>query len=95
MFKLAANVVTAIVVAWWVSVILTSILTCNPITGFWEKVYTIAKCIDTKFFFVGNAVSNIVTDLIILALPLWQIWHLHMQRCQKIALSFIFMSGGL
>lgn len=94
-FKLAANIVTALVVAWGTALILTAIFTCNPVNGFWDRKYTKSKCLNTERFFIGNAVANMGTDLIILALPLQKIWHLKMHRNQKIALSFIFLLGGL
>ncbi|CAD6590449.1 MAG: hypothetical protein ASARMPREDX12_004371 [Alectoria sarmentosa] len=93
-FKLAANIVTAMVVAWVIALVLTAIFTCNPVNGFWDKTTTKSKCLDTEHFFIGNAVANMGTDLIILALPLQKIWRLNMQRNQKIALSFIFLLGG-
>ena len=94
-FKLAANIVQGVVIAWWIAVILVSIFSCNPINGFWDKLYTKSKCINTEHFFIGNAVPNIATDIVILILPLREIWHLNTQRHQKVALSFIFLLGGL
>ncbi|KAL8824775.1 MAG: hypothetical protein Q9191_004828 [Dirinaria sp. TL-2023a] len=93
-FKLAANVVAAVVVAWWIAILLVSIFSCNPVNGFWDKTYTKSKCINTKKFFVGNAVPNIVTDIVILTLPLREVWRLNTQRHQKIALSITFLLGG-
>ena len=94
-FKLAANIVTAMVLAWATALILTAIFSCKPVNGFWDKIYTKSKCINTEHFFIGNAVANMGTDLIILVLPVQKIWRLNMRRNQKIALSFIFLLGGL
>ena len=93
--KLIANIVQGVVIAWWIAVILVSIFSCNPINGFWDKLYTKSKCINMEHFFIGSAVPNIATDIVILILPLREIWHLNTQRHQKIALSFIFLLGGL
>lgn len=72
-FKLAANIITGTVIAWWIAVVLVSIFSCNPINGFWDRVFTKSKCIKSESFFIGNAIPNIATDIIILALPLREV----------------------
>ena len=94
-FRLLANCIASIVLAWWIAVLLVSIFSCHPINGFWDRTIKNFRCINTKEFFVGNAVPNIVTDIIILTLPIREVWRLHAQRHQKIALSFIFLLGSL
>jgi len=89
-----ANIIGAVCVAWWIAVILVSIFSCNPIQGFWDHTIK-SKCINTENFFIGNAVPTIITDVIILFLPIRMIWNLQTSRKQKIALSFIFLLGGL
>lgn len=74
-FKLVPNLIGAVVIAWWIAVILVSIISCNPIRGFWDHTIKF-KCINTESFFNGNAVPTIVTDVIILLLPLRMISNL-------------------
>jgi hypothetical protein len=52
-------------------------------------------CIDIPKFFIGIAVPNIVTDFVLLAMPLPYIWGLHVKLPQKIAVMFVFVLGGL
>lgn len=55
-----------------------------------------ARCfVDDYAFFVGIAVPNIVTDALILAMPVPQLLRLQRTTSQKIALIGIFMLGGL
>ena len=93
-FKILSSIVVAVVIAWWIAIVLVSIFSCHPINGFWDATVK-PRCINTEAFFVGNAVPNIVTDIIILLLPIRMIWRLHVSRDQKLALSFVFMLGGL
>lgn len=93
-FKMLSSIVAMVVIAWWIAVILVSIFSCHPINGFWDTSIK-SSCINTEAFFVGNAVPNIVTDAIILLLPIRRIWRLHVSKDQKLALSFVFMLGGL
>lgn len=46
-------------------------------------------------FFYGNAIPTIVTDLMMLALPVPYIWGLHLPTPQKVALGGIFLVGIL
>ena len=59
--------------AWWIAVVLVSIFSCNLINRFWDKVYTRSKYISIEHFYISNAVPNIITDIIILVLPLREI----------------------
>jgi len=52
-------------------------------------------CINIESFFLGQAIPNIVTDGILLALPLPLIWDLHLPKGQKMALSGVFLLGSL
>ena len=73
--------------------VVTSAVTCVPIEAFWMAAK--GTCINLKGFFVGNAVPNIVTDFILLVVPLPFIYHLHTPKSYKIALAFVFACAGL
>lgn len=92
-FAIATNVVGAIVVAWGIACLLVSIFSCVPIHGFWDLTVP-SKCINTREFFLGNAIPNITMDVIILALPMGKIWYLQMSKGRKFAVSGIFLLGG-
>ena len=74
---------------------MVTVLQCSPVSGYWNRAIP-AKCIvDDYAFFVGIAVPNILTDAAILSLPVPYIWRLKRTSSQKLALSGIFMLGGL
>lgn len=83
----------AVTICWEIAVLLITVLQCTPISGFWNKGIH-AKCLNTKYFFLGNSVPNIVTDLALLLLPVPYIWRLHATTSQKIVLAGTFMLGG-
>jgi len=93
-FAIATNIVGAFVIAWGVACILVSIFSCNPVRGFWDLTIP-SKCIETRKFFIGNSVPNIVMDVVILMLPMKKIWHLQMSFKQKLIVSGLFLLGGL
>ncbi|RWA12357.1 hypothetical protein EKO27_g2747 [Xylaria grammica] len=92
-FKLAARVVEGIVLAWWLSIALTCIFQCNPVSKAWLPLSP-GKCINLKAFFYGNALPNILTDIIILSLPIRQVLKLQTGKANKLSISFIFLLGS-
>ncbi|THD00307.1 hypothetical protein EYZ11_000200 [Aspergillus tanneri] len=54
----------------------------------------VPRCVSSKKFYIGNAVPNIMTDVLILAMPIRMVWNLQASRSQKISLSFIFLLGS-
>ncbi|RAK99528.1 uncharacterized protein BO80DRAFT_426515 [Aspergillus ibericus CBS 121593] len=79
-----------LIVVFGIVVTFMAIFNCTPISAFWTSK---GKCFDFKFFALGYAVVNIVTDLAIWLMPIPIVWKIQMPIQQKIALSFIFALG--
>ncbi|KAI1207671.1 uncharacterized protein F4807DRAFT_462474 [Annulohypoxylon truncatum] len=98
-FMLASTMVLAVVVIMWgIAVVLVSIFSCNPIRGFWDSVlpdYNVpTKCIDSKWFYIGISISNILTDAILLCLPMRDVWRLRLPWHSKLTISGVFALGA-
>ena len=81
-------------VAWAFSIIMVSIFQCTPIQKTWDPSLA-GHCIDLKKSFLGNGVPNFTTDIMILALPVRQVWLLKTSVTQRVQLSFVFLLGSL
>jgi len=92
-FLIVAKIMVGVVIAWLFATIMVAIFSCNPVDAFWTRAPG-SKCIVSEHFYIGNAVPNIITDLIILALPVKMIWQLHTSKADRIALTFIFLLGS-
>ncbi|KAA8647714.1 uncharacterized protein ATNIH1004_006411 [Aspergillus tanneri] len=92
-FRITVYIVGAMTLSWWIAVVFISIFSCKPIHGFWDKSIQ-PRCVSSKKFYIGNAVPNIMTDVLILAMPIRMVWNLQASRSQKISLSFIFLLGS-
>lgn len=80
----------AVVVAWAIGMMFTVILICVPARGYWDQA-TPAKCQqDVQLI---SSIGNIVTEVILLALPLPVIWRLSLAPRQKAVLTGIFCLG--
>ncbi|KAL2845824.1 hypothetical protein BJX68DRAFT_256694 [Aspergillus pseudodeflectus] len=92
-FTYASIVVGLIVTGWMVSVVTVQIFTCTPVRGAWIPSAA-DHCINQTKFYYGNSVSNVLTDVCILAMPMPLIWRLKMSRRKKVAVTGILLMGG-
>ena len=86
------------VVAWWIAVLFADIFQCVPVNAFWDngiKNVKTARCMSTVHFSIGTGVINLVTDFMVLCLPIPMVWSLRTNRTQKIAMTGIFLLGFL
>lgn len=87
-------VVAAVVVAWFIGAAGAVIFQCKPIEGFWDHSLH-PTCLDFTTLLLGQAVPNIVTDFVLLALPVSSLYHLHLAKAKRVALIIIFILGHL
>ncbi|PVH99804.1 hypothetical protein DM02DRAFT_507194, partial [Periconia macrospinosa] len=59
-----------------------TIFSCQPIHGFWGITIK-SKCVNQSTFFLENSIPNILTDILILCLPVREVWNLQMSRGVK------------
>jgi hypothetical protein len=93
-FRAAAFVVLFIVASWTIAAVGATIGQCVPIRGAWDKTAD-ATCINSDVFWVAYAVGNIITDIMVLALPIPSILYLKLNVRDKVLLCGIFLLGGL
>jgi hypothetical protein len=93
-FQLASLLTGILVLSWCLSVFITVLLQCRPIALNWNKQLS-GTCINPKPFFFGNAISNLIIDAVILALPIPMVLQLQLRLSQKLSILGIFLLGGL
>jgi hypothetical protein len=89
---------------WFVAVIvaatalatgLTATFQCSPVAYQWDKHIPSGHCIDIQTFYRWMSFPNIVTDVVILVLPLPMVWRLQLERNQKVGITIMFVTGGV
>lgn len=85
-FKIAILMVQGLVVAWCISIFIASIFVARkpPHTQ-----------VNTIKYLVGTAIPNVVTDFVILVLPISMVWQLQLSKRRKAALCGVFLLGAL
>jgi hypothetical protein len=82
-----------IVVLWGISLSFATIFSCHPVQGYW-KFTNNDHCTDEGTRLLVISVINIVTDLVVIAIPMGAFWRLKIPIRQKIIL-FVLLSLGL
>ena len=80
-----------LVSVWAISHSLAFIFVCWPTPGFWNP--DAGTCGEIIPIYASIVVVNILTDLAIMALPMYTIWHLQMRKTEKVALTLAFGLG--
>jgi hypothetical protein len=95
-FRKILTAATVFVGCWSLSQVFVQIFICTPIKAFWDsEAAKTGKCIPNILHWYINAGGNILTDIMVLVLPLPIISKLKLHRSQKWVLVGIFCLGFL
>ncbi|KAL9484084.1 hypothetical protein ACSS6W_002873 [Trichoderma asperelloides] len=92
-FQIAAYTVMGIIIALTIGAVASTIFQCVPIEGAWNRTID-AKCINSDIFWIAYAVMNILTDVMVLTLPIVPIMELQLCIRNKLMICAIFLMGG-
>jgi hypothetical protein len=93
-FKLSIYGLGAFIIAYSVPQMFGTIFQCVPIHSKWTPG-VVPKCINYVAMIIACGVINIITDFIMLGLPIFPLWSLQVSSHRKWALTFMFLIGGL
>lgn len=83
----------AIVVLWAVIFNFLFIFLCDPIHQQWT-VERVGYCMDQMLVLKCLIMTNLVTDLVIVILPMRSVWQLQMRKTERLAIIACFGLGG-
>ncbi|KAN0072205.1 hypothetical protein V8E54_009934 [Elaphomyces granulatus] len=93
--RIFAGIVMGFVILNWAVFSISAILQCRPVAYWWDKSIQGGVCFNVQIFYRATCVPNIVTDVMILALPITSLMQLKLPLFKKIALCFIFLTGSV
>ncbi|KAI1379851.1 hypothetical protein F4677DRAFT_297159 [Hypoxylon crocopeplum] len=89
-------ITTGIMVSTAIASLIADLAACDPFSANWASPDIQAThCINKEALFVWSTFPNIVTDVIMLLLPLPIIWRLHTPTQLKVALTCTFLLGSI
>ncbi|KAK5101415.1 hypothetical protein LTS08_005022 [Lithohypha guttulata] len=92
-FNVCIYILMTIIVCYSIGIIFALIFPCQPIPANWDLSVS-GKCIDKAAIYLATAAVNVITDFLILTLPLPMVLRLHMPRGKKIGLVILFVVGS-
>ncbi|GFF83700.1 hypothetical protein IFM61392_08953 [Aspergillus lentulus] len=91
-FVLTSRIALGVISIYGLWCVLSAILNCIPVSAFWDSTIQ-GNCISRKFLWFFNASLNIVTDLVILIMPIPVLSRLHLPQKQKFGVIVVFAAG--
>jgi len=91
--RAVSRLATVAITLWCLSVILCGFLLCRPFAFNWDQTIPGGRCGNQILSYILTGSFNIVTDVIVLCLPMPMVWRLQMPLPNKIAVTVIFAIG--
>ena len=85
--------VGGIVIVWALVFNFLFIFLCDPISQQWT-VERVGHCMDQILLLKALILTNLITDLFIVVLPIRSVWKLQMRKTEKLAVLACFGLGG-
>ena len=92
--RIIAWVLVGITIAAWISQTVACCLQCIPFDYQWDKSIPGGSCFNQQEFYEYLSISNLITDVVMLILPIPTILTLKIGTQQKVALGFVFLTGS-
>lgn len=84
-----------LVFSWMMCLTFIVIFQCHPIEGVWDPLLPGRVCISYQKFYLGSAIPNILTDFVMVVMPIHYVSRLQMRTDQRVGLIGTFILGGL
>lgn len=94
-YRAACYMVAGILTANWIGTTVAGFLMCIPFNYVWDRTIPGGHCFDINSYFRWASLANIVTDVVMLVLPLPVIWKIRTTAHIKIGLTITFATGSL
>lgn len=94
-FVRTVHIVMTVIFCWMVSIFLETFLLCRPLAYNWDTTVAGGVCGNRNAAYIIAGSLNVVTDLIVMLLPMPNIWKLQMPVSQRFGLVGIFGIGVL
>ena len=92
MWYSARSLITTIIIWYTISTFLT-IFACSPREAIWNPLITNYQCLDNTTSDIISCSFNVVSDIIILMLPVRVVWKLRIPVGEKVKIILLFAVG--
>ncbi|KAF2867495.1 hypothetical protein BDV95DRAFT_445818, partial [Massariosphaeria phaeospora] len=82
-----------LLLCYYISQLVVKVRICWPISAYWEG--DASKCLDQAAIIMADSITSLISDLVILVLPLPLTWSLQLPKKKKIRVAGMLCVGGL
>ena len=93
-FRISAYISIGVLIAWALSIILEAFLLCRPLAYNWDSTIE-GVCGNRSKVYISAGALNVVTDFMVMALPIPHIFGLQLRIKKKLGLVLMFSLGLL
>jgi len=95
--NLTINILISIIIIWGLGFVLIMLAGCrNHFSAHYTTLEgNMGKCINTFKYLYAFAISDFITDCLIILLPIPLVWKLNLSFKKKLGILFIFQLGAL
>ena len=94
-YRNACWVLVALLISNWIATIVAAFFICIPLNLLWNPGIVGGHCFDIGSYYRWSSFFSVLTDLMMLVLPLPVIWKLNTSRNVKLGLTVVFGIGGV
>ncbi|PYH87956.1 putative integral membrane protein [Aspergillus ellipticus CBS 707.79] len=91
----SSQITIVIIICWAIATTLAAFLNCRPFAFNWDRSIPGGKCGDRVKSFTVMGVINLVTDLVVLVIPMPLLYRLQMAQYKKVTLMIVFGLGAV
>ncbi|KAF4974834.1 hypothetical protein FZEAL_8295 [Fusarium zealandicum] len=92
--RIPIQIMVAITISWIILRTFMAMFRCVPIAAYWDKTIENSRCdINDSQFFFGTCLTHFVMDIVILILPVIEVFKLRLRIGQKFAITALFIVG--
>ena len=82
-------------VGYTIGIFFSLIFACNPVARSWDITIQTGSCVNRPALYIATAVLGIVTDVVLLVVPLPLVVSLQVSLQQKVGLVLMFAIGSM
>lgn len=94
-FRLACYGALTFIILPSAAIIVSTILSCQPIPYFWDRDIPNGSCIDLAALAYANSAFAAAQDALLIVLPICMLWSLNMSRKKKMLIAAMFGVGSV
>ena len=93
--RITCYVLIGVIAANCIAFSFAAIFQCSPVAYQWDKSIAHGTCFQVDVFSKASSAPNIITDVVMLVLPIPVLWRLQVSPVRKLGLILIFLAGSV